>query len=73
MMMKTSTKFSRQSAQVQIVDNLERVINNEPFNGVVEVCCKHSFTVIDLLALGVVVVLHLKFAHIDSFHFRSFH
>ena len=53
------------SVGVQIVDNVERIVNDEPFDGVLEVGRQHSLAVVDLLQLGVVIVFNLELVHVE--------
>lgn len=49
----------------QVVDDIERVVNNEPLDGVGEVCNEHLLAVADLLGLSIIVILYLELVHVE--------
>ena len=48
-------------------DDLKRVVCDEPIDGVLQISLKHTFTVLDLLFLSIVIIFNLQFSHVIVF------
>lgn len=52
-------------SEFDIIYKLERVLGDEELDGLVEFSQEHLVGVLDLFAIGVVIVFDLQFAHVE--------
>ena len=49
----------------QVVNNLQWVVNNKPFDSILKVSAKHRFAMDYLLVVRVVIILDLQPVHVE--------
>ena len=52
---------------LDVGDDLKRVVCDEPIDGVLQISLKHTFTVLDLLFLSIVIIFNFQFSHVVVF------